>query len=207
MTPCPLPLHLLTLPMNPAYLPDDFFRRHAPEDIFGSPGPYEVDLGCGDGSFLVRMAAKHPDRRFLGVERLLGRVRSVCGKAAREHLDNLKVLRMESSYFLEWFIEPGSISRLHYLFPDPWPKARHFKNRLIRDSLVPVIHASLVPGGEFLFKTDHEEYFEWVDDHFERSGLFTRLSWEEESFFYPKTDFQLQWEGQGKRIYCARYAR
>lgn len=193
--------------MNPACIPHDFFRRHAPQDLFGEPGPIEVDLGCGDGSFLVQMAAHYPQRRFLGVERLLGRVRSVCGKAARERLANLKVLRMESSYFLEWFMEPESISRLHYLFPDPWPKARHFKNRLIQDSLVPVIHSRLAPGGELLFKTDHEEYCEWVLDHMDRSGLFTRLAWEQEEFYYPKTDFQLQWEGQGKPIFCARFAK
>lgn len=155
----------------------------------------------------MQMSAHYPERRFLGVERLLGRVRGVCSRADREGLVNVRVLRLESSYFLEWFICPGSISRLHYLFPDPWPKARHSKNRLIQDSLIPVIHRALAENGEFLFKTDHEEYFEWVLDHFSRSGLFTQADWNEDDFFYPKTDFQLQWEEQGKDIFRARFVR
>ncbi len=184
-----------------AFIPRDYFHRHGPEEIFGTAGPFEVDMGCGDGGFLLQMAAHYPGRRFLGIERLLGRVRGVCTRADYEKLSNVKVLRLESSYFLEWFMMPGCISRLHYLFPDPWPKARHFKNRLIQDSLVPVIHRALAADGEFLFKTDHEEYFDWVLDHFRRSSLFEEKAWNDDDFYYPKTDFQLQWEEQGKSIH------
>lgn len=65
------------IPMtDPAFIPDDFFKVLAPSDIFGTDGPFEVDLGCGDGGFLLQMAAHYPERRFLGIERLLGRVRA-----------------------------------------------------------------------------------------------------------------------------------
>lgn len=199
--------HVMPSLMNAAFIPDNYFQRHSAEDIFGTAGTYEVDMGCGDGGFLLQMAQHYPERRFLGVERLLGRVRSVCSKADHERLENVRVLRLESSYFLEWFIQPGSISRLHYLFPDPWPKVRHYKNRLIQDALLPVIHNSLADQGEFLFKTDHEEYYEWVLDHVDRSNLFAPLPWNGDEFFYPKTDFQLQWEEQGKEIFQARFVR
>ncbi len=196
------------IPMtNPAFIPDDFFKALAPSDIFGADGPFEVDLGCGDGGFLLQMAAHYPERRFLGIERLLGRVRGVCSRAAARELENVKVLRVESRYFLEWLMRPGCISRLHYLCPDPWPKERHHKNRLVQDDFLPVLHRSLADGGEFLFKTDHEEYFQWVLDHVERSGLFSRAGWDEDEFFYPKTDFQLQWESMGKPIYRARFLK
>ena len=193
--------------MSAAFVPTDYFRRHRPEAIFGSSAPFEVDLGCGDGGFLLQMAKHYPDRHFLGIERLLGRVRSVCSKANAERLENVRVLRLESSYFLDCFLEPGSISRLHYLCPDPWPKVRHHKNRLIQDDLMPVLHRSLAEGGEMLFKTDHEEYYEWVLDHFRRSELFHEGEWAEDSFFYPKTDFQLQWESQGKPIFRSRFLK
>lgn len=157
----------------------------APSDIFGADGPFEVDLGCGDGGFLLQMAAHYPERRFLGIERLLGRVRGVCSRAAVRGLDNVKVFRVESRYFLEWMMQPGCISRLHYLCPDPWPKERHHKNRLVQEDFLPVLHRSLSDGGEFLFKTDHEGYFLWVLDHVARSGLFSRASWDEDEFFIP----------------------
>lgn len=171
--------------INPTFIPDDFFKALAPSDIFGADGPFEVDLGCGDGGFLLQMAAHYPERRFLGIERLLGRVRGVCSRAAVRGLDNVKVFRVESRYFLEWMMQPGCISRLHYLCPDPWPKERHHKNRLVQEDFLPVLHRSLSDGGEFLFKTDHEGYFLWVLDHVARSGLFSRASWDEDDFFIP----------------------
>lgn len=127
--------------------------------------------------------------------------------AAVRGLENVKVLRVESRYFLEWMVRPGCVSRLHYLCPDPWPKERHHKNRLVQDDFLPVLHRSLADGGEFLFKTDHEEYFLWVLDHVARSGLFSRSGWEDDEFFYPWTDFQLQWESMGKPIYRARFIK
>ena len=133
--------------INPAFIPDDFFKVLAPSDIFGADGPFEVDLGCGDGGFLLQMAAHYPERRFLGIERLLGRVRGVCSRAAVRGLDNVKVFRVESRYFLEWMMQPGCISRLHYLCPDPWPKERHHKNRLVQEDFLPVLHRSLSDGG------------------------------------------------------------
>lgn len=192
---------------EPAYIPADHFSPLKPEDIFGAPGPFEVDLGCGDGGFLLQMAAHYPERRFLGIERLLGRVRGVCSRASSLGLGNVKVCRVESRYFLEWMLRPGHISRLHYLCPDPWPKERHHKNRLVQSDFLPVLHGALAPDGEFLFKTDHEDYFQWVLDHVEQSGLFSRLSWDEDSFFYPKTDFQQHWESSGKTIYRARFIK
>ena len=191
--------------MGAAFVPDDFFRRYAVADIFGQGSTCEVDLGCGDGGFLLAMAAQYPERRFLGVERLLGRIRKVCAESERRGLENVRGLRVESRYFLEWMVEPGSISRLHYLFPDPWPKEKHHKNRLVQDSFVPVLHRALAAEGEFLFRTDHEEYYEWVCECFDRSPLFCRVEWDEP--YYPKTDFQKLWESQGKRVFSAKYRR
>lgn len=193
--------------MPSAYVPNDYFAQHSAKDIFGVCTPIDVDLGCGDGAFLLQMAEHYPERMFLGIERLLGRVRGVCSKAERQGLNNVRVLRLESRYFLEWFMQPGQIARLHYLCPDPWPKAKHWKNRLVQDAFMPVLHRALATDGELLFKTDHQEYFSWVLDHVARSGLFISLPWEENSFFYPKTDFQLQWEAEGKTIYSARFGK
>ena len=90
--------------------------------LFGRTTPVEVDLGCGDGAFLVQLAQSFPDRNFLGVERMPGRVRSACHKAI--HMSNVRVLRMELFYAAQYLFRPNTVSAFHLLFPDPWPKRR-----------------------------------------------------------------------------------
>jgi tRNA (guanine-N7-)-methyltransferase len=182
------------------FMPDDYFKEVPRSAIFAADRPLEVDLGCGDGKFLLEMAGHHPDRNFLGVERLLGRVRKVCKKAGKQNLENLKVLRLESRYVVEWLLAPASVSRLHLLCPDPWPKARHHRRRLIQEDFLNAVVRVLEPGGEFLFKTDHDEYFEWAEEKVAAYEGMERLDWPEDAFFYPKTDFQIQWEAEGKRL-------
>lgn len=191
--------------MGAAFIPDDFFRPYGVAEIFGRGEECEVDLGCGDGGFLLAMAEHYPNRLFLGVERLLGRIRKVCAESEKRGLANVRGLRVESRYFLEWMVKPGSIRRLHYLFPDPWPKEKHHKNRLVQETFVPVLHRALAPEGELLFKTDHKDYYDWVCERFDNSPLFRRVEWDEA--YYPKTDFQTLWESQGKEVYSAKYIR
>jgi tRNA (guanine-N7-)-methyltransferase len=191
-------------------MPADYFRRYSADDIFGNDQPLEIDLGCGDGSFLIEMAKHYPDRNFLGVERLLGRVRGVCKRIQELGLTNVKVLRLESQYTLEYLLEPHSVSRLHLLCPDPWPKARHHKRRLVQQEFLHILQKALKPSGEFLFKTDHPEYHEWTLEQVEAFNsansekTMNLVPWpegdEDGSFYYPKTDFQRLWEAQGKKI-------
>ena len=197
------------------FMPVDYFRRYTPKDIFGNDQALEIDLGCGDGTFLIEMAKHFPERNFLGVERLLGRVRGVCKRIHELGLTNAKVLRLENQYTLEWLLTKNSVSRLHLLCPDPWPKARHHKRRLVQQEFLTILKNVLAPDGEFLFKTDHPEYFEWVCEEmetFNQSGeKFIQLPWpgdgDADSFFYPKTDFQVHWESQGKSIHRLRFGK
>jgi tRNA (guanine-N7-)-methyltransferase len=185
-------------------VPEDYFRKMERHEVCREGRALEVDLGCGDGSFLMEMAKQYPERDFLGVERLLGRVRKVCKKIRRRELDNARVLRLDSRYVVEWLLPEESVSRLHLLCPDPWPKLRHHRRRLVQLDFLEAVWKSLAPGGEFLFMTDHEEYFKWAVEKIEKFGKFQRPEWEEDSFFYPKTDFQVQWEAEGKCMWRAR---
>lgn len=186
------------------FVPADYFQRWAPDAVFENGHPLEIDLGCGDGSFLLGMAEQFPERNFLGVERLLGRVRKVSKRIGKASLPNAKVLRLESRYTVEWLLPPASVTRLHLLCPDPWPKAKHHRRRLIQQPFLDAIWTALEPGGEFLFMTDHPEYYEWGVEEMAKFGRFERLEWEEDSFFYPKTDFQIQWEAEGKCMWRLR---
>jgi tRNA (guanine-N7-)-methyltransferase len=188
------------VPERHEFVPPDYFRRLEPSELRRNGRPLEIDLGCGDGRFLLEMAAHHPERDFLGVERLLGRVRKVCKKIGKLGLENVRVLRLESRYTAEWLLPPESVARLHLLCPDPWPKLKHHRRRLVQQEFLQAVWDLLEPGGEFLFKTDHPEYFRWVGDQVARFAKFERLDWPDDAFFYPKTDFQLLWESQGKSL-------
>ncbi len=191
-------------PFSHEFVPEDYFSRLSPEDIFENGAPLEVDLGSGDGSYTLALAEHFPDRNFLAVERLLGRVKKTCRGAEKRGLTNLKVLRLESTYTAEWLLPRHSVSRLHLICPDPWPKVKHHRRRLIQQEFLETVSNLLVPKGVFIFKTDHEEYFEWAE---EELANFARLRVTEfpENFFDPKSDFQLQWESEGKSLqalYC-----
>jgi tRNA (guanine-N7-)-methyltransferase len=195
--------------MAPIFVPADYFRVLEKSEIFpDADRPMEVDLGCGDGSFLEAMAAQHPERNFLGVERLLGRIEKTARRITQKKLTNARVLRLESSYVLGWLLPPASVTRLHLLCPDPWPKKKHHRRRLFQDrEFLDGLVKVLVPGGEFLLKSDDDAYFEDAVEVMARQAPFSRLDWPAEAFFYPVTSFEKQWLAQGKGIHRARWRR
>ncbi len=128
-------------------------------DLFSVPQPLEVELGCGDASFLVEYARQHPEINFLGVERLLGRLRKLDRKGRRSGAGNLRGVRIESSYLLEYLLPPNVASALHIYFPDPWPKKKHRRHRLINERFPALAWQVLTPGGVVYLRTDDEDYF------------------------------------------------
>ena len=202
------PLHILPRPaMAGEFVPGHYFRPLAAEELVRGGRPLEIDLGCGDGGFLLDMARCHPERDFLGVERLLGRVRKVCRKISRAGLENARVLRLDNKYVIEWLLPAACVSRLHVMCPDPWPKVRHHRRRLIQADFLHAVRRVLRDDGEFLFMTDHEEYHEWAREKIDATGVFESLPWEEDTFFHAKTDFQRQWEAEGKTMHRQRFRK
>jgi tRNA (guanine-N7-)-methyltransferase len=116
-----------------------------------------VDLGCGDGSFLCALAQRIPDKNFLGIERLLNRVRTSARKAAT--LDNVRLLRVESSYAVRYLLLAGSVERFYLLFPDPWPKRCHHRRRILTPDFLRSVHAALKKDGSIYIATDDVDYF------------------------------------------------
>ncbi|HMJ04612.1 MAG TPA: tRNA (guanosine(46)-N7)-methyltransferase TrmB [Chthoniobacterales bacterium] len=127
--------------------------------IFGRAAPLEVDLGCGDGTFLAALAQEQPARNFLGVERLAGRVRGACRKIGDGQLPNARVLRGGILDVLRALLSPNSVAVLHLLFPDPWPKRRHHQRRIVTEEFLRAALDVLEPGGELRIATDDAEYF------------------------------------------------
>ena len=127
--------------------------------MFGNAHPIELDLGCGKGRFLLAHATAHPDINFLGVDRMLRRIRKVDNKARRLGLANIRLLRMEGYYATTYLLPPAAIHTCYIFFPDPWPKTRHHEHRLFNPRFMDALDRTLSPGGAVHFATDHQPYF------------------------------------------------
>ncbi len=126
--------------------------------LFTERQPLEIELGSGDGSFLAQYAGQHRDRNFIGVERLLGRLRKLERKSNRLGLTNVRAARIEAAYFLEYLLPPKTAEAMHIYFPDPWPKRKHRKHRLINQRFTDLARAALLPGGRVYLRTDDADY-------------------------------------------------
>lgn len=171
---------------------------------FPSAQPLEVELGCGDASFLVNHAKAHPERNFIGVERLGGRIRKLDRKGRRAGLTNLRGVRIESSYFLEYLLPPKSVAALHIYFPDPWPKRKHLKNRFINERFPEIAQRVLAHNGIVYLRTDHENYFEQMTDVFAASKTFRAVETPPD-LCALLTDFEADFLKQGVQTRRAAY--
>ena len=198
------PVFLLP-PETVEFLPEDYCARLDLGSLFpGQPdAPLEVDLGSGDGAFLVAMAERAPERNFLGVERLLGRVRRTCKRLACAGAGNARVIRLESHYLVRYLLPPGSVQVFHIMFPDPWPKRRHHAKRLIQTPFLDDIWAALAPDGELRLTTDDAPYFQHMRRVFEPHPGFTEEPWTPDPD-YPRTDFEAMFRCHGLPIHRAR---
>jgi len=177
-------------------LPPTILTRFHWLTVFGNVHPVELEIGAGDGSFLIQYAARHPEKNFLGIERLLGRLRKIDRKARRQGLSNVRGLRLEASYVLRWMIPPASLSAVHVYFPDPWPKRRHWKRRLINDAFPQLAAPSLLPGGVVYLRTDHVEYAAQMEEVFGAAKQFKRCEAPGE-LLDVVTDFEADFRCQG----------
>ncbi len=130
--------------------------------VWTQTGPRAIDLGCGKGRFLLAHAAHYPDMRLIGIERKLRRVRKIDRKAVRAELRNIRLLRMEATYAMQYLIPENWIDICYIYFPDPWPKDRHHDNRLLSANFMEILDRTLAEKGVVHFATDHEPYFEDV---------------------------------------------
>ena len=144
------------LPMLDVF-PESAAERLNLRELFGRVAPVHIDLGCGDGSFLRLLAAERPDTDFLGIERLLRRVRSSSRKAA--DLPNVRIIRSETMFVLQHLLPADSIESFYLLFPDPWPKRRHHRRRIVTPGFLSAINDCLIENGSIFIATDDDDYF------------------------------------------------
>jgi tRNA (guanine-N7-)-methyltransferase len=142
----------------PAPLDLEAMRTHA------TGGAWEVEIGFGKGRYLLQRAAEEPDRRFLGIEVASQYYRLSRDRAARRGLANLVLIRGDAMFLMSALLGAGWATAVHVYFPDPWPKGRHHKRRLLDPESVDLVLGLLRPGGRLHFATDFVEYGALVRD-------------------------------------------
>lgn len=193
-------MDMVTIPQPPrASLLHEFRTILQPLTLtehFPTPQPLEVELGCGDGSFLVEWAQRNPGRNLLGVERLLGRIRKPDKRGRRAGLTNLSLVRIEIGYFLEFLLPAASTDALHVYFPDPWPKVKHARHRLITERFTALARRALKPGGVVHLRTDHVDYFAQMLAVFRAEAAFTEVETPAD-LAAVTTDFEREFNAKG----------
>ncbi len=159
------------------------------DQYFDPSKPIEVDIGCGNGRFLMAMAGKRPEANFLGIDRMLSRLRGVDQKIQLERLSNVKLLRIENSYAVNHLLPAGTINSFYIFFPDPWPKRKHHNRRMINSEFVQSIHERLKADGTVHFATDHMDYYDYSLKTFRNNN-----DLEEMEAFTPKEDERTNFE-------------
>jgi tRNA (guanine-N7-)-methyltransferase len=177
-------------------VPESYFTPLDLPGIFGRNAPLHVDLGCGDGSFLVALAERYPEKNFLGVERMSGRVEKASRKASG--LQNVRLLHLENSYAVEHLLPPGSVEAFYLLFPDPWPKRRHQRRRVVTPGFLGAIHAALEPNGVLRVATDQFDYFSQISQLAEQSGKFAFV---EPNGEFPASTFETRFRRRGVDVH------
>ncbi|GAB4111755.1 MAG: hypothetical protein Kow00105_20320 [Phycisphaeraceae bacterium] len=178
--------------------------------------PIELEIGSGKGTFLVQQAKLNPGVDYLGIEWAKAFWRYAADRVRRHGLENVRLLRCDAAVFIRHYVSDQTFRQVHIYFPDPWPKKRHHKRRLIQAPFLRELHRVLVPmsaAGEadavtarVRIATDHEDYFQWMREHTEQvADLF-----EVEPFESPEsagegelvgTNFERKYRQEGRSFY------
>lgn len=136
--------------------------------VFGRKAKVHIEIGSGKGTFLVNQARVFEDINFLGIEWARKYYRLAVDRIGRWGIGNVRIMRADAAHFLAEHIADSSVSWFHIYFPDPWPKARHHKRRLICTENMQHFIRCLEDGGVMNVATDHVEYFEQMQEVFRR---------------------------------------
>ena len=172
--------------------------------IFGNDRPVELEIGCGKGGFICEIAARHPERNFLAVEKYGNVLVTACEQAARLGLNNVWFLWGDAEY-LPRFIPAGSISRLYLNFSTPFPKKRYAIHRLTHRHFLQLYKGMLQPGATVVQKTDDRGLFQFSLEEFSQSGYtLQRVSLDLHADDYPDnivTEYEQRFMNEGMPIY------
>ncbi len=181
------------------YLPGDYWLRSS-----GGLTRLEVEVGCGDGAFLLASARARPYTFFSGLEI---REQSVRGLLDRDALpDNLSVFHGDGRWVIAELLAENSVDALHVYFPDPWWKKRHHKRRLFTSDFCAGAERCLKPDGRLYLATDVESRFVDICDALAAQGLI-REQWQRDEAGAAGSSYEAKYRRQGRRFYQAAFGK
>jgi len=187
-------------------LPKAFFPLSFPswETIFPRQQPIYIEYCTGNGHWLCEKALQHPEINWVGVEKQFERVSKIWSKMKRAQLDNLFIIYGEAELFSH-YAPKGAFQQIFMNFPDPWPKRKHHKHRLIQSSFIQKLSYQLIEGGKFTFVTDDHHYLEWTLRLLLEEGSLRPLEpfphYVNEMMGYGSSTFEALWREKKRTIY------
>ncbi|MCR4676731.1 MAG: tRNA (guanosine(46)-N7)-methyltransferase TrmB [Sphaerochaetaceae bacterium] len=162
--------------------------------IFGNSNPVIIEIGFGMGYTTEQIALEHPEVNYLGIEVFLYGFSKLLAHVADRKINNLRLMRFDAKEVLEDMVEENSVDGFHIFFPDPWPKKRHHKKRLIQDEFASLLASRLKKGGYIYCATDWQEYADQMLEVFSRTpglrnpyeGFAEHVKWRPETGFERK---------------------
>ena len=173
--------------------------------------PVEVEVGSGKGGFLLERARQRPEINLLGIEHAKAYAAYTADRVHRAGLSNVRVICAEAARFFTAILDGECVWRVHIYFPDPWPKRRHRRRRLIQPTFIHQVQRVLKPGGQLLLVTDHRDYFEQMQKVTNGAAGFLCVPFPELSScgdFIIGTNFERKYVQEGRafyRIACVKY--
>lgn len=179
--------------------------------LFGDDRDLNLEIGFGNGESLVQMAQAAPDAGYIGIEVHRPGVGHALLAAAAAGLDNLRLIRHDAVAILRDHVADGTLARVQIYFPDPWPKARHHKRRIVQKPFTDLIWRKLRAGGEIHCATDWAEYAEWMRDVFASDDKWQNLGgadgYAPRPDWRPQTKFERRGERLGHGVWDLRYRK
>lgn len=166
--------------------------------VFGNDHPVVLEVGSGKGRFLLRHAAERPHLNFLGIEYSLHYHRVIVDRLVKHGVRNVRAVNYDAFLVIQKMIPDASLSEIHIYFPDPWPRPREQKRRIIRPAVVAELARVLAPGGTGWYVTDHREYFEKAAPLL-ADGFATEAG--EIVHDPPRTNYEAKYQAEGRPIY------
>ena len=161
-----------------------------------------VEIGSGNGDYIVNIADREKDSLFIAVEIKFKRIFKTLKKLINKNVKNLLVVHGDGSVFVDFFLENNSVDNFIINFPDPWYKKRHQKRRLVNKNFYQTLYQKLKKDGNIYIATDYSEYADVIIDNARKSNIFKNIAFSEKWLYKDiYTKYEKTYIAEGKKIY------